>query len=76
MDLLVRETGFGRARLIGKTELSGAGEIAQDGIYGRIRHPRYLGHLLRCWEPLCWQGSRDVDLDRGVVHPHAHRDCV
>jgi protein-S-isoprenylcysteine O-methyltransferase Ste14 len=37
---------LGTARLIGKTELSGAGEIAQNGIYGRIRHPRYLGSFL------------------------------
>jgi protein-S-isoprenylcysteine O-methyltransferase Ste14 len=37
---------LGMARLIGKTELSGAGEIAQNGIYGRIRHPRYLGSFL------------------------------
>jgi len=37
---------LGGARLIGKTELSGAGEIAQGGIYGRIRHPRYLGSFI------------------------------
>lgn len=37
---------LGGARLVGKTELSGGGEIAQRGIYARIRHPRYTGSLL------------------------------
>jgi protein-S-isoprenylcysteine O-methyltransferase Ste14 len=34
------------ARLVGKTELSGSGSIASQGIYARIRHPRYAGSLL------------------------------
>ena len=34
---------LGAARLVGKTELSGGGEIVSTGIYSRIRHPRYLG---------------------------------
>jgi protein-S-isoprenylcysteine O-methyltransferase Ste14 len=37
---------LGTARLVGKTELSGAGELARQGIYGRIRHPRYAGSFL------------------------------
>ncbi len=37
---------LGGARLVGKTELSGGGEMAQQGIYGRIRHPRYAGSML------------------------------
>jgi protein-S-isoprenylcysteine O-methyltransferase Ste14 len=37
---------LGGARLVGKTELSGGGEIARNGIYGRIRHPRYAGSFL------------------------------
>ena len=37
---------LGGARLVGKTELSGAGEIARSGIYGRIRHPRYAASFL------------------------------
>jgi protein-S-isoprenylcysteine O-methyltransferase Ste14 len=37
---------LGAARLVGKTELTGGGEVAQGGIYARIRHPRYLGSLL------------------------------
>ena len=34
---------LGGARLVGQTELSGGGELAQHGIYARIRHPRYVG---------------------------------
>ena len=37
---------LGGARLIGRTELMGGGEIAREGIYGRLRHPRYVGSLL------------------------------
>jgi protein-S-isoprenylcysteine O-methyltransferase Ste14 len=37
---------LGIARLVGKTELSGGGEMACGGIYGRMRHPRYVGSLL------------------------------
>jgi len=37
---------LGTARLVGKTELSGAGEIECGGIYARIRHPRYVGSFL------------------------------
>lgn len=37
---------LGTARLVGKTELSGGGELAHRGIYARIRHPRYTGSFL------------------------------
>lgn len=37
---------LGTSRLVGKTELSGAGEIERGGIYSRIRHPRYSGSFL------------------------------
>jgi protein-S-isoprenylcysteine O-methyltransferase Ste14 len=37
---------LGGARLVGKTELSGGGEIARAGIYARVRHPRYTGSFL------------------------------
>ena len=37
---------LGTARLVGKTELEGAGEIERGGIYSRIRHPRYLASFL------------------------------
>ena len=37
---------LGTSRLVGKTEISGAGEIERGGIYGRIRHPRYTASFL------------------------------
>jgi len=37
---------LGTARLVGKTELTGGGEMARRGIYARIRHPRYTGSFL------------------------------
>lgn len=37
---------LGGERLVGKTELSGGGEIVRNGIYGQLRHPRYVGSFL------------------------------
>lgn len=37
---------LGTSRLIGQMELSGGGELSRQGIYARIRHPRYVGSLL------------------------------
>jgi protein-S-isoprenylcysteine O-methyltransferase Ste14 len=37
---------LGGARLVGKTELSGGGDIVRRGIYARVRHPRYAGSFL------------------------------
>lgn len=37
---------LGAARLVGKTELAGGGEVVARGIYARIRHPRYTGSFL------------------------------
>ncbi|HWG59273.1 MAG TPA: isoprenylcysteine carboxylmethyltransferase family protein [Candidatus Acidoferrales bacterium] len=37
---------LGDARLVGHTELLGGGEIANRGVYARIRHPRYLASFL------------------------------
>jgi len=52
---------LGAARIVGKTELSGGGEIADRGIYARIRHPRYagsflaiVGALLLAGTPMLW----------------------
>ena len=52
---------LGTARLIGKPELSGGGEVAETGIYARLRNPRYLGVLasvlgacLLAATPLMW----------------------
>ena len=37
---------LGTSRLVGRTELIGSGEVAQHGIYARIRHPRYTASFL------------------------------
>jgi len=37
---------LGGARLVGRTELAGGGEMIRAGIYARIRHPRYMGSFL------------------------------
>jgi protein-S-isoprenylcysteine O-methyltransferase Ste14 len=37
---------LGTARFIGRTELSGGGEVVSQGIYGRMRNPRYVGSFL------------------------------
>jgi protein-S-isoprenylcysteine O-methyltransferase Ste14 len=37
---------LGHARLIGLAELHGAGELATQGLYARMRHPRYTGMML------------------------------
>jgi protein-S-isoprenylcysteine O-methyltransferase Ste14 len=37
---------LGGARLVGEAELRGSGDIASQGIYGYLRHPRYAGSFL------------------------------
>jgi protein-S-isoprenylcysteine O-methyltransferase Ste14 len=37
---------LGTSRLVGKSEISGTGFLADHGIYARIRHPRYTGSLM------------------------------
>lgn len=37
---------LGTGRLVGRAELRQNGELAQHGIYSRIRHPRYAGSFL------------------------------
>jgi protein-S-isoprenylcysteine O-methyltransferase Ste14 len=37
---------LGTERLVGQAELSGVGELARNGIYGQVRHPRYAGSFL------------------------------
>jgi protein-S-isoprenylcysteine O-methyltransferase Ste14 len=49
---------LGAARLVGKTELSGSGELAERGIYARIRHPRYAGSFLAVIGACLLAGSR------------------
>ena len=55
------ERQLGVRRLIGHAELAGSGEMKMDGIYGRVRHPRYaamlistLGACLVAARPVMW----------------------
>ncbi len=40
------EHELGGARLVGKAELTGSGELATLGLYARVRHPRYAGMMM------------------------------
>lgn len=55
------ERQLGARRLIGHAELAGTGEMKRDGIYARLRHPRYaammistLGACLMAARPAMW----------------------
>ncbi len=39
------EHELGRSRLVGHAELKGGGELATEGLYARVRHPRYAGMM-------------------------------
>jgi len=54
---------LGAARLVGQTELSGAGEIARHGIYARLRHPRYAGSFLAILGACLIAGTRAMWMD-------------
>lgn len=49
---------LGTARLVGKTEVSGEGQIAESGIYSYIRHPRYVGSFLAILGACLLAGTR------------------
>jgi protein-S-isoprenylcysteine O-methyltransferase Ste14 len=51
---------LGTSRLVGKTEVSGAGEIERRGIYGRIRHPRYTASFLAILGACFLAGTRAI----------------
>ncbi len=57
---------LGGARLVGKTELSGSGEVARDGIYARIRHPRYVGSFLAILGACMLAGTRGLWIVAGM----------
>lgn len=57
---------LGAARLIGHTELSGGGELARHGIYGYVRHPRYVGSFVAIVGVCCLAGARLMWLLAGV----------
>lgn len=49
---------MGTSRLVGRAELSGGGEVANNGIYARIRHPRYMGSLIAILGACLLAGTR------------------
>jgi len=57
---------LGIQRLVGKTELSGQGEIVQHGIYAHIRHPRYAGSFLAILGACLFGGTRTMWIVAGV----------
>jgi protein-S-isoprenylcysteine O-methyltransferase Ste14 len=57
---------LGTSRLVGRTELSGSGEIAYRGIYARIRHPRYTGSFLAIIGACLLAGTRVTWMVAGV----------
>jgi protein-S-isoprenylcysteine O-methyltransferase Ste14 len=50
----------GTARLMGKTELTGGGEMTRHGICARIRHPRYAGSFLAVVGACLLAGTRPM----------------
>ncbi len=55
------ERELGGTRLVGHAELQAGGELASEGLYARMRHPRYtgmmsgvLGACLLAATPLLW----------------------
>jgi protein-S-isoprenylcysteine O-methyltransferase Ste14 len=60
------EHDLGSARLVGKTELSGGGEVVRKGIYARIRHPRYTGSFLAILGACFLAGTRALWIVAGV----------
>ena len=57
---------LGGFRLVGQTELSGGGELAQHGIYARMRHPRYDGSFLAILGACFLAGTRWMWVVAGV----------
>jgi len=59
--ILQVERQLGVHRMVGQAELNGGGEMKTDGIYARVRHPRYaamlistLGACLMAARPAMW----------------------
>ena len=65
--MLVRvERALGGARLVGRAELQGAGELATGGLYAMMRHPRYTGMMLSVAGACLISGSRWLWLVVGI----------
>jgi protein-S-isoprenylcysteine O-methyltransferase Ste14 len=57
---------LGGSRFIGQTELSGSGELARQGIYAHIRHPRYVGSVLAILGACFLAGTRLMWTGAGI----------
>jgi protein-S-isoprenylcysteine O-methyltransferase Ste14 len=57
---------LGTSRLVGRTELSGSGEVAYRGIYAHIRHPRYTGSFLAILGACLLAGTRAMWVVAGM----------
>jgi len=60
------KSDLGTARLVGAPELSGGGEIVAQGIYARIRHPRYTASFLAIVGACLIAGTRLAWIAAGV----------
>jgi len=49
---------LGRSRLVGQTEMEGGGDLATQGLYARVRHPRYVGMMVAVLGACLVAGSR------------------
>lgn len=49
---------LGRSRLVGQTEMEGGGDLATQGLYARVRHPRYIGMMVAVLGACLVAGSR------------------
>jgi protein-S-isoprenylcysteine O-methyltransferase Ste14 len=58
--LIIVEAQLGGRRLVGQAELTGSGELAETGLYGWVRHPRYLGMMLGVLGACLLAGSRQL----------------
>jgi protein-S-isoprenylcysteine O-methyltransferase Ste14 len=58
--LFIVEAQLGGRRLVGQAELSGSGELSESGLYGWVRHPRYLGMMLGVLGVCLLVGSRQL----------------
>jgi protein-S-isoprenylcysteine O-methyltransferase Ste14 len=57
---------LGAARMVGKVELFGGGEVISKGIYARIRHPRYVGSFFAILGACLLAGKRAMWVAAGV----------
>jgi protein-S-isoprenylcysteine O-methyltransferase Ste14 len=64
--LFTVEKQLGGRRLVGQAELAGDGELSGSGLYGLVRHPRYLGMILGVLGVCMLAGSRTLWIVAGA----------